>query len=74
MSLLGFSINDEKFYELAQEGVSIKVDVPKRTVTVAGIPFLPFFLFFLLTDMKKYQILISDLFGLIYTKKRIFLV
>eukprot|EP00026_Physarum_polycephalum_P001534 Phypoly_transcript_01536.p1 GENE.Phypoly_transcript_01536~~Phypoly_transcript_01536.p1 ORF type:complete len:1000 (+),score=173.08 Phypoly_transcript_01536:90-3089(+) len=57
MSLLGFTITDDKFYELAQEGVSVKVDVPKRTVTVADI----FNIFYLMSSLSssclKYKIL-----------------
>ena len=36
IALLGFIIEDDKFYEQANTGVDISIDVPNRTVTVAG--------------------------------------
>ncbi|KNE71305.1 3-isopropylmalate dehydrogenase [Allomyces macrogynus ATCC 38327] len=39
MALLGVIVKDDKFYELAQEGSEIEVDVPARRVRIAGHEF-----------------------------------
>ena len=36
MGLLGIRLSDPRFYQLAQEGAEISIDVAKRTVTVGG--------------------------------------
>jgi aconitase A len=36
MSLLGITINDDRFYELAQEGADIRIDVKERVVECGG--------------------------------------
>ncbi|KAJ2780982.1 hypothetical protein H4R18_003132 [Coemansia javaensis] len=39
MALLGIILKDDKFYELAQEGVEVSVDLPNRTIHCAGHSF-----------------------------------
>ncbi|KAL1920930.1 uncharacterized protein VTP21DRAFT_11565 [Calcarisporiella thermophila] len=43
MALLGITVTDDEFYKLAQEGSSVTINVPKRTVSVEGREF-PFHL------------------------------
>ena len=37
--LLGIKLDDERFYELAQEGAELSVDIPERTITCGGEQF-----------------------------------
>ncbi|OMH78463.1 putative aconitate hydratase [Zancudomyces culisetae] len=39
MALLGICLKDEKFYELAVDGAQVDIDLPNRTVSVAGVSF-----------------------------------
>ncbi|KAJ1884214.1 hypothetical protein LPJ66_010719 [Kickxella alabastrina] len=39
MALLGIVLKDEKFYELAQEGVEVSIDLPNRKIHCAGYTF-----------------------------------
>ncbi|ORZ31677.1 putative 3-isopropylmalate dehydratase large subunit [Catenaria anguillulae PL171] len=39
MALLGVIVRDDKFYELAQNGADVSIDVPRRVVTVDGREF-----------------------------------
>ena len=48
MHLLGVLVSDEAFYALAEEGAEVEVDVPSRTVRVAGQTFP-----FTLTTMEE---------------------
>jgi 3-isopropylmalate dehydratase small subunit len=48
MHLLGVLVSDEAFYELAVEGAVVEVNVPARTVSVAGRTFP-----FALTTMEE---------------------
>lgn len=50
LGLLGFTMDDEAFYSAATENAEIEIDVPERTIRVAGQEFS-----FTLTDME-YQL------------------
>ncbi|KAJ2754276.1 hypothetical protein IWQ56_006521, partial [Coemansia nantahalensis] len=39
MALLGIILKDEKFYDLAQEGAEVSIDLPGRTIHCAGHAF-----------------------------------
>jgi len=54
LGLLGITMDDEAFYEAAQEDVEISIDVPQRQITVAGKGFP-----FRLSNME-YQLTINN--------------
>jgi 3-isopropylmalate dehydratase small subunit len=39
MSLLGITLTDERFYELAEEGADVEIDVPNRVINCGGEQF-----------------------------------
>ncbi|KAJ1934316.1 hypothetical protein FBU59_005738, partial [Linderina macrospora] len=52
MALLGIVLKDEKFYELAQEGAEVSIDLPNRKIYCGGKTFS-----FVLSTMEERLIL-----------------